>query len=311
MTLTTGSETAVSSTAAAGGKAARSAPHHGASDAARLLGRAAEAIAVYLAFIIAIVFFLTPFIWLVLAAFDPKAGPYIRWPEQFTLDNFAYLFRELDFGRAIGNSLFIATATMLLDVVAVALASYALSRLEIRRKDWLMYGLLLLQTMPITATMVPIYGLARTLGLRNSYLGLILVHAALDLPFLIWLLKGFFDTVPRYLEEAAWLDGRGKLRALFEIVVPVAAPGIGVVAGLSFLNAWSEVLMVLILVDKPDMMTVPLAFYQTFRSAGGYTEVRYDLIAAMAMLYLLPVMLLFLVTRNFLVKGMTATTKGL
>jgi multiple sugar transport system permease protein len=277
----------------------------------RLVTRALEIGLVYFAFAAASVFFLAPFVWLVLAAFDAKAGPYIHWPERLTLDNFAYLFRELNFSVAIANSMFIATATMLVAVVTVSLAGYALSRLEIARKDWLMYGLLLLQTMPITATMVPIYGLARTLGLRNSYIGLILVHAALELPFLIWLLKGFFDTVPRHLEEAAWLDGRGKLRALFEIVVPIAAPGIGVVAGLSFLNAWSEVLMVLILVDKSEMMTVPLAFYQTFRTSGGYTEVRYELIAAMAVLYLLPVMLLFLATRSFLVKGMTATTRGM
>ena len=144
----------------------------------RLVGRIAEFGLVYFVFAVALVFFLVPFVWLFLAAFDAKAGPYIRWPERFTVDNFVYIFRELNFSTAIGNSLFIATATMLLDVVAVALAAYALSRLEIRRKDWLMYGLLLLQTMPITATMVPIYGLARTLGLRNSYLGLILVHAA-------------------------------------------------------------------------------------------------------------------------------------
>jgi multiple sugar transport system permease protein len=277
----------------------------------RAAGRLLEASIIYLLFALVIAFFVTPFVWLFLAAFDAKAGPYLRWPDRFTLDNFAYIFRELDFARAIGNSMFVATATMFLDVLAVSLAAYAISRLQIRRKDWLMYALLLLQTMPVTATMVPIYGLARQLGLRNSYFGLILVHAALDLPFLIWLLKGFFDTVPRYLEEAAWLDGRGKLRALFEIVLPVAAPGLGVVAGLSFLNAWSEVLMVLILVDRPDMMTVPLAFYQTFRSAGGYTEVRYELIAAMGLLYLLPVMLLFILTRNFLVRGMTATTKGM
>jgi ABC-type glycerol-3-phosphate transport system permease component len=277
----------------------------------RLLSRGLEATAIYAIFGVVIAFFLTPFAWLILAAFDAKAGPYLRWPERLTLDNFIYIFRELNFAVAVGNSLFVATATMLLDVVAVSLAAYALSRLQIRRKDWLMYSLLLLQTMPITATMVPIYGLARQLGLRNSYIGLILVHAALELPFLVWLLRGFFDTVPRYLEEAAWLDGRGKLRALFEIVLPVAAPGLGVVAGLSFLNAWSEVLMVLILVDKAEMMTVPLAFYQTFRSAGGYTEVRYELIAAMGVLYLLPVMLLFIFTRSFLVKGMTGSTKGL
>jgi multiple sugar transport system permease protein len=266
---------------------------------------------VYAIFGIAIIFFLTPFVWMFLAAFDPRAGPYIRWPERFTLDNFIDLFRELNFAVAVGNSLFVSTATMLTATFTVSLAGYALSRLDIRRKEWVMYALLLLQTMPITATMVPIYGLARQLGLRNSYIGLILVHAALELPFLIWLLKGFFDTVPRHLEEAAWLDGRGKLRALFEVVLPVAAPGLAVIAGLSFLNAWSEVLMVLILVDRQEMTTVPLAFYQTFRSAGGYTEVHYELMAAMGVLYLLPVMLLFLVTRGLLVKGMTGTTKGL
>lgn len=270
-----------------------------------------EATLIYIVFAVAILFFLTPFAWLGLASLDAKAGPYVRWPERFTFDNFAFIFRELNFATAVTNSLFISTATMLLNVVAVSLAAYGLSRLEIRRKDWLMYGLLLLQTMPITATMVPIYGLARQLGLRNNYLGLILVHAAVELPFLIWLLRGFFDTVPRHLEEAAWLDGRSKLRALFEIVVPVAAPGIAVVAGLSFLNAWSEVLMVLIMVDRPEMMTVPLAFYQTFRSAGGYTEVRYELIAAMGVLYLLPVVALFLFTRGYLVRGMTGTTKGM
>ncbi len=275
------------------------------------LARVSEAVLVYLAFVVTIAFFVTPFVWLFLAAFDPKAGPYIRLPERLTLDNFVFIFRELNFTTAVANSLFVASSTMVVAVLTVSLAGYALSRLEIRHKHWLMYGLLLLQTMPISATMVPIYGLARQLGLRNSYLGLILVHAALELPFLIFLLKGFFDTVPRYLEEAAWLDGRSKLRALFEIVLPVAAPGIGVVAGLSFLNAWSEVLMVIILVDRPEMMTVPLAFYQTFRGAGGYTEVHYELMAAMGVLYLLPVMLLFLATRKYMVKGMTGSTKGL
>jgi multiple sugar transport system permease protein len=277
----------------------------------RTLLKIVEFVLVYAIFGVAIVFFLTPFVWMFLAAFDPRAGPFIRWPERFTLDNFVYIFRELNFAVAVGNSLFVSTATMLTATITVSLAGYALSRLDIRRKEWLMYALLLLQTMPVTATMVPIYGLARQLGLRNSYVGLILVHAALELPFLIWLLKGFFDTVPRHLEEAAWLDGRGKLRALFEVVLPVAAPGLAVIAGLSFLNAWSEVLMVLILVDRQEMTTVPLAFYQTFRSAGGYTEVHYELMAAMGVLYLLPVMLLFLVTRGLLVKGMTGTTKGL
>ena len=225
------------------------------------------------AFVFVAVFFLAPFVWLFTAAFDAHAEAYIRWPSQLTVDNFIQIFSRYAFATALGNSVFVAVSTMLLTVFCVSLAGYSLSRIEFRRKSWITYAVLLLQTMPLSATMVPIYGLTRELGLRNSYLGLILVHSAIELPFLVWLMKGFFDSVPRHLEEAAWLDGRSKLRALFEIVLPVARPGIAVAAGLSFLSAWAEVLMVLILVDQQSMKTIPLAFYETFRSAGGYTEV--------------------------------------
>lgn len=270
-----------------------------------------EWLLVHVAFAAMIVFFTAPFGWLFSAALDLDAQAYIRLPEQLTLENFAFIFRELNFGVALANSLFVATATMLLAVFSVALAGYALSRLPWRHKDWFTYAVLLLQTMPLSATMVPIYGLARTLELRNSYLGLVLVHAAIELPFLVWLMKGFFDSVPRHLEEAAWLDGRSKLRALFEVVLPVARPGIGVVAGLAFLSAWAEVLMVLILVDKQEMKTVPLAFFETFRTLGGYTEVRYGLVAAMGVLYVLPVMALFFAMRRLMLRGLMRSTRGL
>ena len=270
-----------------------------------------EAVLAHLVFAAVIVFFLAPFVWLVTAAFDADAQAYIRWPSQLTLDNFARVFTEHDFGRALGNSALVAGLTMLLDVVAVSLAGYSLSRMDLRFKSAITYGVLLLQTMPLSATMVPIYGLARAVGLRNSYLGLILIHAAIELPFLIWLMKGFFDSVPRYLEEAAWLDGRSKLRALIEVVLPVARNGIGVVAGLSFLAAWAEVLMVIILVDRQDMFTVPLAFYQVLRTRGGYTEVQYGMVAAMGVLYLVPVMVIFFATRRMMVRGLLSSARGL
>lgn len=272
---------------------------------------AVEAVAAHAAFVAVIVFFLAPFLWLFTAAFDADAAAYIRMPSRFTLDNFVQIFTQLGFANALRNSLFVATTTMLLNVVAVSLAGYSLSRMRLRAKSALIYGVLLLQTMPLSATMVPIYGLAKTLGLRNSYLGLILIHAAIELPFLVWLMKGFFDSVPRHLEEAAWLDGRSKLRALWEVVVPVARAGIGVVAGLSFLTAWAEVLMVLILIDRQDMKTVPLAFYETFRTQGGYAEVHYGLVAAMGVLYLVPVMGIFFATRRLMVRGLISTSRGL
>ncbi len=283
---------------------------------ARVIGRpregsVLETVLVHVVFVLAVAFFLAPFLWLFTAAFDADAKAYIRLPAQPTLQNFARIFTEHEFGRALLNSAIVAGLTMALDVVAVSLAGYSLSRLELRAKSWITYAVLLLQTMPLSATMVPIYGLAKALGLRNSYLGLILVHAAIELPFLIWLMKGFFDSVPRHLEEAAWLDGRSKLRALVEVVLPVARNGIGVVAGLSFLAAWPEVLMVIILIDRQDLKTVPLAFYETFRTQGGYTEVQYGVVAAMGVLYALPVMAIFFATRRMMVRGLISTTRGL
>lgn len=270
-----------------------------------------EWVAVHLVFLIVSAFFLVPFLWLLSAAFDAKASAYIQWPVEPTLMNFARLFTDYDFGRVLFNSMFVAIATMILVVIAVSLAGYSISRLDFRRKDWITYGVLLLQTMPISATMVPIYGLSRQLGLRNSYLGLVLISAAIELPFLVWLMKGFFDSIPRHLEEAAWLDGRTRLRALFEIVVPLARPGLGIAAGLAFLSAWAEVLLVIILIDTQELTTVPLAFYQAMRTQGGYTEVKYGVIAAMAVLYIIPVMVVFFGARRFMVRGLMSSTRGL
>ena len=270
-----------------------------------------EWIVVHVVFLVVIAFFLVPFLWLLSAAFDAKASAYIQIPVEPTIMNFVKIFTEHDFARVLANSIFVAVATMILVVFTVSLAGYSLSRLDLRRKDWITYAVLLLQTMPISATMVPIYGLARQLGLRNSYLGLILIHAAIELPFLIWLMKGFFDSIPRHLEEAAWLDGRSKVRALIEIVLPLARPGLGIAAGLAFLSAWAEVLMVIILIDQDNLKTVPLAFYEAMRTQGGYTEVQYGVIAAMAVIYLLPVMVVFFLARRLMIRGLMSSTRGL
>jgi ABC-type glycerol-3-phosphate transport system permease component len=244
---------------------------------------------VHLALLATIVFFGAPFLYVLAAAFERRSRP--------TLHNFAALFRDLGFAVPLRNSLFVATATMLLATASVALAGYALSRLAFRAKHRLAYAILLLQALPLSATMVPIYDLCRRLGLRNSYLGLILVHTAIALPFLIWLMKGFFDAVPRDLEEAAWLDGGSLFRVWWEIVLPVVRSGLAVVAGYAFLTAWAEVLMALVLIDTDAKRTVALAFYQAISTAAP------QVVAAMGILYILPVLALFLAARRLLARG--------
>ncbi len=141
-----------------------------------------EAIVLHIFFIAIALFFLAPFVWMFLAAFETHADPFIAWPKALTFNNFTYIFRELDFARNLWNSIFVSVTSMIVTTFTVALAGYSLSRIEFKQKNWASYSILLLQTMPLSATMVPIYSLARELGLRNSYFGLILVSVALDLP---------------------------------------------------------------------------------------------------------------------------------
>jgi multiple sugar transport system permease protein len=189
---------------------------------------------------------------------------------------------------------------MLLTVLIVAISAYSISRIKWRYKNSFLYSLLLLHSIPLSTTMVPIYGIMRTLHLRNSYLGLILVYTAMQLPFLIWLMKGFFDTIPEELEEASWIDGCTSLKALFKVILPISLPGILVVSALSFLGAWGESMLILILVDSEKMKTVPLVFYEAIRTVGGYMEVRYELVSSFAILFQIPVVILFILSRKLL-----------
>lgn len=266
-----------------------------------------ERVLVNAALLLVVVAFGGPFLWILASAFDRDPGANLPWPRDPSLTNFRSLFDRLDAGLALRNSLIVSTATMLLATVAVGLAAYALSRLDFRAKTSLTYGLLLLQSLPLAVTMVPIYDLTRRLELYDTYLGLVVTHSAISLPFLLWLMKGFFDAVPRSVEEAAWVDGGSPLRAWKDIVLPLARPGLAIVAGLSFMTAWAEVLMVAILVRTEEKTTIALRFF----SAADRANLDVQVTAALAILYILPVLVLFLALRRVLVRGVLAGAQGL
>lgn len=253
-----------------------------------------------------IAFFGWPFFGTVAMAFDALPAWALPWPRQPTLAAFDILFRTQDAGTALRNSLIVASVAMALATVTAALAGYGLSRMRYRAASWLAYGVLLLQTIPVAVTMVPIYDLAVRLGLQNTYRGLILAHAAVALPLLVWLMKSFTDAVPRTMEEEAWVDGASPVRAWWDIVVPATAPGIAVVAGFAFAYAWAEVVMVVLLVTSIARETLPFQFFYA-ADAGGDPH----LTAALGVLYVGPVLLVFLALRRLLTTGMAATVEGL
>jgi ABC-type glycerol-3-phosphate transport system permease component len=258
------------------------------------------------ALLLVIAAFGLPFLWTVAVSLDTGPQRAVPWPSEVTLEHYRALFDERDTGTALRNSAVVALSTMVLATIAAALAGYGLSRMAFRRKTWLAYGVLLLQAIPLAVTMVPIYDLAVRLELQNSWRGLILSHAAVSLPLLVWLMKGFTDAVPRVLEEEAWVDGAGRLRAWWDVVVPASLPGVAVVAGFAFSYAWAEVIMVVLLVTDARMATLP---FQFFYLADAGSDIH--LIAALGVLYVLPVLALFLALRHLMVRGMVASVEGL
>ncbi|MEA2597843.1 MAG: multiple sugar transport system permease protein [Thermomicrobiales bacterium] len=266
----------------------------------------AEWLAVHTALLLVIVAFGAPFLWIVAAALNRAEVTSWPWPNHPTLANFRVLFDERDAGLALRNSLIVSGSTMVLATVSASLAGYGLSRMTFHRKAVLAYAILLLQSIPLAVTMVPIYDLATRLELQDTYRGLILTHTAISLPLLVWLMKGFCDAVPRDTEEAAWLDGASAFRGWRDVVLPQTYAGIAVVAGFAFANAWAEVLMVVILVKDVAKETLP---FQFFYAADGGRETQTT--AALGVLYVLPVLLLFLALRRLMVRGLVESTQGL
>ncbi len=263
---------------------------------------------VYLFLIAFTIFILVPFIWPFLSAFTHKpenvSSLYLYWPASFTLDH----FWNAIFGRGqamtlMRNSIFTVGGAVLLALAISALGGYALSRGTFRYKRVLMFTILLIQIVPGTATVLPFYLIMRELGLINSLFGVALGMTAGSLPFMLWVMKGFIDTVPLELEEAAFLDGASRLQALSHVVFPLTLPGIGAAAILAFNGAWSAFFLPLILLSDADKFVMPLGL---FRALIAYTNLDYGMLNAMGLLYMIPSFLIFIFARQYLIRGTMA-----
>jgi multiple sugar transport system permease protein len=266
------------------------------------------AVGIYVVIGAVAVFNVLPFSWPLVSAFGVKpenvSGLYLFWPSHLTLDH----FRKAIFGRGdalvlLRNSLLCTGASVLIAVCVCSLAGYALSRGRFRFKRPLMYGILLVQIIPATATVLPYYLTMREMGLVNTLLGVTLGLATAQIPFVVWVMKGFFDAVPMELEEAAWLDGASRLRALRHVILPVALPGVGAATVLAFNAAWGAFFLPLIMLSSPEKFVLSLGL---FRAIIGYTNIDYGMMNAMALIYMAPSLLLFLFARKYLIQGAMA-----
>ena len=199
--------------------------------------------------------------------------------------------------------MFAVSSAVLLALIFCSMGGYALSRARFRFKRPLMFGILMIQIIPGTATVLPLYLIMRELHLLNSLFGVILGMASGAIPFMLWVMKGFIDTVPIELEEAAFLDGASRFQALSQVVFPLALPGVGAASILAFNGAWGTFFLPLILLSDADKFVMPLGL---FRALIAYTNLDYGMLNAMGLLYMLPSFLIFLFARQYLIRGTMA-----
>jgi arabinogalactan oligomer/maltooligosaccharide transport system permease protein len=227
----------------------------------------------------------------------------LPWPEQVSLANFADVLTEQPFARWILNSAIIAGATTAVGVFLAATSGYAFSRFRFPGRRTGMMSFLVSQMFPGTLMMVPLYIIVvEWLELGSTWFGLVLVYTTIAIPFCVWMLKGYFDTIPRELEESARIDGASATQVFVRIVLPLAKPALAVTALFSFMTGWNEFILAATFMDEELMYTAPVGlrfFVGGFQHQWGY-------FAAGSILVSIPVVALFYFLQRYLISGLTA-----
>jgi len=222
-------------------------------------------------------------------------------------DSYLKLLTETQFLIWLKNSIVISIAVTILGVALASTSAYALSRYKFKGRQLGMTSLLTTQMFPATMLLLPFFIILSKLGLINSYLGLVIIYSSTALPFCIWQMKGFYDTIPHALEESAYMDGCNHFQAFYKIVLPLSTPALVITALFSFMASWSEYVVAAIILQDPELYTLPLGL-KSFQSSLA-TE--WGLYAAGAVVISIPVVILFISLARFLVSGLTmGSVKG-
>lgn len=254
-----------------------------------------------------IVIFLFPIYWMAVSSFRDNSE-LMSLPPKFSpiggsFQNYIKLFHMSEFMTYFKNSVLVASSTVLLTILVAILAGYALSRFDFRYKSLLMTALISIQIFPTTVIIISLFTFYRDLGMLNTYRGLILADTVNALPFSIWLIKSFYDTVPRSLDEAAYIDGCGRFRTLWTIITPLILPGLLAIGVYAFLGSWDDFIFSMTIMKEEAMKTLPIGLAQSFMGEYVYD---YSGMMTMSMVASLPVVILFIFLQKYMVAGLTA-----
>ncbi|QZT35348.1 carbohydrate ABC transporter permease [Caldalkalibacillus thermarum TA2.A1] len=257
--------------------------------------------------IMASIIALFPMIWILSTSFKPREDVFSRElriiPENFTWDNYIYVltFKDGIFLKWVMNSVFVAGATTLVALFLASTAAYAFSRFKFPGRRAGLFSFLVTQMFPGALLIVPLYTILRDYGLINTYGGLILSYSTVALPFCVWMLKGFFDTIPVELEEAARIDGLNSFGTFYRIVLPLALPGLAVTAFFSFITAWNEFMFALTFMNSEEKFTLPVGL----RTFVYQFNTDWHWLSAGSIMITIPVLIVFAIASKWIISGLT------
>jgi trehalose/maltose transport system permease protein len=260
----------------------------------------------YLLVVAIIVFNLFPFVWALLSSFRPSSELFSTklLPTALTLDHYAAVFKDARFVAALINSVVVAGSTVLIALALGSLCAYALGRLPFRFKGAVLYLILTMTMFPTISVLSGLFVMLKTLDLFNSRQGLILTYLIFTMPFTIWVMTQYFRSLPRELEEAAYVDGASPLKVFWDILLPLTMPGLVSTGLLAFIAAWNEFLFALTFTVTDTMKTVPVVISQ-FAGSTSF-EQPWGSIMAGSMVVTIPLVLLVMIFQYRIVEGLTA-----
>ncbi len=254
---------------------------------------------------------LFPFYWMIVTSFknedQMRSLVSMFWPAPAVLENYVQLLTKTEFLAWFGNSAFVAVSSTLVATAIGTLGAYALARLRFLGRAFMSSAVLITYLVPPSILFIPLYAQIRTFGLSDSLAGLIAAYPSFTVPFVTWLLMGYFESIPVELEEAAMIDGATRFGAFRRVILPLAAPGVLAAALYAFTQAWNEFLYALVFITNVKLRTLPVGL-SSFITGDVYG---WGFLMAGAVLTTLPVIAVYIYLQKFMVEGLTAgSVKG-
>ena len=244
-----------------------------------------------------------PFFWMISTSFKPLKEIFVYppyfFPKNFTIANFDRLFEQTRFVTYFKNSIFVSMSAVILTMTIATAGAYSLTRFKFYGREKIASLILFTYMFAPIMIVIPFYVLIKKIGLANTHLALIMAYTAFCLPFSLWLLRAFFQSIPMALEEAALVDGAGRIRAVIYVILPLALPGIIATSIFTFILAWNDYIFVRILITSDELKTLSVGIADLYNA----TVIDWGMIMAGGMLITVPVLIFFIFVQRYLIAG--------